>query len=390
MLLQQVAEALQSRRERGMLRGLRYDQGESASGVDFSSNDYLGLARSQELESLVSSEYSRAKAQSPVTNFGSTGSRLLSGDSLYAQRVEHKLQKFFGSESALLFNSGYDANLSLLSSLPQPDTVVLYDELVHNSCREGLRLCRAKSVLPFKHNSASDVSKLLRSEACRGKSVVIVVESLYSMDGDVAPIQLLCDLAEQHTHDALVVVDEAHGTGVFGRGGRGLCDQQGQASRVYCRVITFGKAVGAHGAAIVGPSMLRDYLLNYARPLIYSTSLPLHSLVCIDQAFEFMPQVSHDRQRALLELVELFRTLAIARNLPLAPSHSPIQAVLLPGNERVCQAAKQLQSRGFDLYPIRAPTVPSGEERIRVVLHWFNTSEQVQQLVDALHQVTLV
>lgn len=384
-LLQQLEHAVSSREKRGMLRTLRMDgQQQTNLMVDFSSNDYLGLARSRELESTVTAKYEEIKPE--LLNFGSTGSRLLSGDSAYAQQLENKLGKYFKCESALLFNSGYDANLSLLSSLPQADTVVLYDELVHNSCREGMRLCRSKTMLAFKHNSVEHCKQVLESQECQGKSVVIVVESLYSMDGDVAPIRALCDLASQWPHDCLVVVDEAHGTGVFGEAGRGLCDLEQQDQRVFCRIHTFGKALGCHGAVIVGPELLRKYLLNYARPLIYSTSLPVHSLVQISCAFDFMQCFAEQRQRDLFALVQKFRELAKQANIPLAPSESPIQAVMVSGNERVGFVAKQVQLKGFDVYPIRAPTVPAGEERIRVVLHSYNTPEEVEALVNALRE----
>lgn len=304
------------------------------------------------------------------------------------------LARFHDAESALLFNSGFDLNLGLYASMPQPGDIVVFDELVHSSIHEGLRLSRARSVA-FRHNDAGDLRRQLNMAIAErdtarpsgGKpSIIIAVESVYSMDGDCAPLAEFCDAADEV--GAAVVVDEAHGTGVFGREGRGWVAELGLEHRVFCRVHTFGKALGVHGAAVLGPQVLREYLINYARPLIYSTSLPTHSLVSVRCAYALMQREATQRQRQLQRLLAAFhrRSARLPPGRALA-SPSPIQAVVVPGNDACVAAAQLLQRRGFAVLPIRSPTVPAGSERLRIILHCHNTCEQVDALMDAIEDV---
>ncbi|KAL7431135.1 hypothetical protein ACHAXH_006320 [Discostella pseudostelligera] len=404
--------------------------------IDFASNDYLGLARCLEQHALVQSAY--GKLFTPDSHnidlyppmLGATGSRLLSGDSLLARSIESKLALIHQRPSALLFNSGYDANLSVLSSLPYREDcdAIVMDELVHNSLVMGVRMGRLKKerVFLFRHNDVSDLKRVLDEVTLSSSplaSTLIVVESVYSMDGDIAPLQNILDLAQ--VMGARVVVDEAHGSGVYGhtnvenlevidyenkvpsggddghamkdvpdktsKGGVGVLAALNLESHpaLLCSIHTFGKAAGCHGAVVAGSSTLISYLVNYARPFVYSTSLPPHSLISIQQAYEsMMGEVGEQRRKKVFRLVRIFReemSVALRTNFPkrfeLLPSPSPIQAIVVPGNEECISVCKYLRNEGnFDVYPIRSPTVAKGKERIRIVLHSHNHEDQVREL----------
>nr|WLJ60569.1 8-amino-7-oxononanoate synthase [Alexandrium pacificum] len=381
---------VEGRRARGLLRGLTV---RARGQVDFCSNDYLGFAGCPQLARDIDAALAAYRGSAGDCGLGSTGSRLLSGNSAYYEETEQMLAEFHNAESALLFNSGFDLNLGLYGYVPQPGDVVVYDELVHSSIHEGLRLSRAKSVA-FRHNDTGDLRRKLTSIAAerdmaassgRKPSIIIAVESVYSMDGDCAPLGEFCDAAEEV--GASLVVDEAHGTGVFGRQGRGWVAELGLEARVFCRVHTFGKALGVHGAVVVGPKVLREYLINYARPLIYSTSLPTHSLVSVRCAYALLRREADQRQLRLREVLAAFRA-RLARLPPgrALESPSPIQAVIVPGNAACVAAAQLLQRRGFSVLPIRSPTVPAGTERLRIILHWHNSCEEVHALMDAVEE----
>ena len=247
-----MAECLERRKAALTFRRLMLP---SPSAVDFSSNDYLGFARDAAIHQAVAQESAMYTSAG-----GSTGSRLLSGNSEYAEALERRIGDFHGFPSALLFNSGFDANYGVLSSVPQPGDVVIFDELVHNSMREGIRASRATSA-SFAHNNVSALRQQLqrhRSVSSTG-SLFVAVESVYSMDGDIAPLRNI--VAEAKAFHAEVIVDEAHGIGSQGDQGRGTVHQLGLTGDVFATIYTFGKALGAHGAAVVGSEVLRDYLI---------------------------------------------------------------------------------------------------------------------------------
>ncbi|KAJ3053255.1 hypothetical protein HK097_004690 [Rhizophlyctis rosea] len=339
-----------SRDKRGLLR--RVDPIPN-NKIDFSSNDYLGLARSKTLNAHFlhaltthASETTTSPTPSPNPLLGSTGSRLLNGDSNLAHSLETFLSNFHSSQSALLFNSGYDANLSLFSTLPQPGDLVLIDELVHASVHDGVR--------------------------------ILAVEACYSMDGDAAPLVEIVNCLEEFGGRAVLVVDEAHSTGVYGPQGKGLVASLNLESRIYARLVTFGKALGCHGAVILGSPTLRTYLINYARPLIYSTFISNHGLIAIKCAYQYLSQNAAQLQSHIHTNITHFRTtLTIPKPAYLLPSTSPIQGIVLPRNETVNRLAALLQDKGFDVRPIRSPTVPSGTERVRICLHVHNTREEI-------------
>ncbi|KAI8819350.1 pyridoxal phosphate-dependent transferase [Fimicolochytrium jonesii] len=412
----QLSVALSRRRAQNLLRSTPIPR---QGLTDFSSNDYLGLARTPQLHSHFLSALqhqapwqrrrfypgsddayqSSNTTQLPRETLGSTGSRLLTGNSSTALDLEQYLADYHSSPSALLFNSGYDANLSLLSTLPQPDGGVLHDEFVHASMHDGIRMCRARreNVRSFRHNDVEDLENVLvhmlgsEEEAAQNgrkycKTVVVAIESLYSMDGDIAPLREIATLLSRFDGRAILVVDEAHSTGTYGAGGRGLVSHLGLESKVFARLHTFGKAVGAHGAVVLGPAVLREYLCNYARPLVYSTMMAGHALLAIRCAYEVMEGEAEARQARLNGLIEVFKS--AMRDLPptveLLHSDTMVQGIVFPGNANVVMLAKVLQDKRFDVRPIRSPTVPVGTERVRVCLHAHNTAEEIQDLAVAL------
>ena len=333
---------------------------EAASLVDFTSNDYLGLAR---------------KVTGNENGGGATGSRLLSGNHAAHEALERYCAELFQGESALLFNSGYLANLGVLSCLPKRGDTLLYDERSHASIKDGLRLSPAKR-FSFRHNDLADLERLLQRA---GGTVWIVVEALYSMDGDHADLPAMVELAERH--GAYLVVDEAHSTGLYGAGGAGLACREGLQSEVLLRVHTFGKAVGLHGAVVVAPEEVKQYLVNRSRPFVYTTALPAGA--CRRLEGQLREMVGADGKRE--QLAELSARFRKALGLPDAGLWSPIVPWLCPGNAEVRDLAARVRAAGFDVRPILSPTVPAGEERLRIVLHSFNSTSQVDDLASLLH-----
>lgn len=358
---------LAARKEENAFRSLRVND----HLIDFCSNDYLGLAQrpSQEVGALPRS-----------AAWGATGSRLISGQTKVVASLEDYLADFHRGEAALIYTSGYTANLGLLSCLTTRHDTIIYDQLIHASLREGIQLARAKS-FNFKHNDLEDLSEKL--DRATGRKLV-VVESIYSMDGDAAPLTEMVDICQ--AAGAEMLVDEAHATGVCGVAGQGLVCALNLQDQVWARVHTFGKAIGAHGAAVVGSSLLRDYLVNFSRSFIYTTALPDPLLARIRWAYREMEQGVHSR--LLQQRVAQFKRAldpAIAKHF--IPSDSPIQCVVVPGNEAAKEMANTMQAAGFDIRAILSPTVPKGQERLRICLHSFNTEDQIYKLTKLMNQI---
>jgi 8-amino-7-oxononanoate synthase len=307
---------------------------------------------------------------------GSGGSRLLAGNSSYAEELENRLAEIHETQAAIIFNSGYDANVGLFSSVPARGDTILYDELVHASIHDGIRLSRAES-FPFRHNDIAHLQE--RLEHVKG-NIFVAVESVYSMDGDGAPLRELCEMCNKN--NASLIVDEAHATGVFGLG---LVQELKLQDKVFARVHTFGKAMGCHGAVIVGNSILKQYLVNYARSFIYTTALPLHSLVAIDCAYTLVEQ-SKEVLVKLHDNIKHFHEQASNVGGEWIESSSAIQSLIVPGNESVKKLALAIQAHNYDIRPIISPTVPKGKERIRICLHSYNTFAQIDQLLNMLKE----
>jgi 8-amino-7-oxononanoate synthase len=361
--------ALKALERRGRLRALS-----PRSGVDFSSNDYLGLAASRELAEAVARALDRGVA------VGAGGSRLLRGNDPEHEALEAEAQAFFGAESCLYFGGGFLANYALFSTLPARNDLVVHDALIHASVIDGMRAGKAATVAAA-HNDAQafdDAIGRWRSEGGTGRPW-IAVESLYSMDGDRAPLADLIAIARRH--DGMLVVDEAHATGVLGPDGRGLAHALEGAPDVIS-LHTCGKALGASGALLLAPRLVRDYLVNRARAFIYATAPSPLMAATVRAAL----RIVHDdpgRRERLANLVA-FAGRALERRCAITPSGSHIQPVILGTDERAVSIARALVAGGFDVRAVRPPTVPEGTARLRISLTLNAGEDATARLLDTL------
>ncbi|MFV8342482.1 aminotransferase class I/II-fold pyridoxal phosphate-dependent enzyme [Flavobacterium sp. XS2P39] len=363
---------LEIRKQNNALRELPL----SGKAIDFASNDYLGLSKSK----TIFHETHQYLIDNKNIQNGATGSRLLSGNHKVYQETENYIAQFHKCDSVLIFNSGYDANVGFFSSLPQKGDLIFYDELCHASIRDGIQLSNAKAY-KFKHNDFEDLERLI----LRNQNAVtyIVTESVFSMDGDTPNLEELVQLSEKH--NCYLVVDEAHALGVFGEKGEGLVQMLGLQDQVFARVMTFGKGLGCHGAAILGSPELRCYLVNFSRSFIYTTGLSPHSVATILLAYRHLDKeqqnieqlreniIHFNQEKNLLGLKQLF-----------VRSKSAIQSAIIPGNENVKSIAQKLQAKEFDVKAILSPTVPEGQERLRFCLHSFNSKENISEVLTLL------
>jgi 8-amino-7-oxononanoate synthase len=369
MIPEKLLLKLAQRHANGSMRELTVKKGL----VDFSSNDYLGF--SKKLKPETSSQH------------GATGSRLLTGQTEICQQLEQKIAAFHEVESALIFNSGYDANLGLISSVAQRGDLILLDELSHASIRDAIKLSDAKS-LKFRHNDLGHLAILLdKFSKEEGQEVYVITESVFSMDGDMPNLVELTDLVRKKDNVHLII-DEAHALGTVGNKGEGLVQSLGLQDEIFARIVTFGKAMGCHGAAILGGFDLNQYLVNFARSFIYTTALPQHALHCISSAYDHLQQ-EESTIRELQLLVQNFNRLVIQNGLKLRfrESATPIQTCIIEGNKNVKKASQRLQELGYDIRPILSPTVPAGEERLRICLHSFNTAGECEDMLGQLAQI---
>jgi len=367
-----IREALREREKAGLLRRLETAHG----GIDFCSNDYLGLARDRRLRDRVA-----ALAAESAAPQGATGSRLISGNHPAIEALETQLAGFYASEAALVFSSGYAANLGLLASLGGVVQTLVCDRLLHASAIDGGRLSGAKRVV-FAHNDMRDLKARL-GELRSGETAAVAVDTVYSMDGDFAPLEEIAVLAEEH--DAAVVVDEAHANGVLGPEGRGGVVAAGLQDRVLARVVTFGKALGLQGGAVLCSQDLREYLVNFARSFVFSTGVSPLWAASVQTVYDMLPDLNAEREQ-LLDNVSRFRERVAKSAQPWLPSESWIQCLRVPGARRITRVGGILRNRGLAALPIRAPTVPEGEERIRVCLHAHNTEEEIDLLFSAVDE----
>lgn len=364
-----LARHLDRLESRGRMRTLSL-----AQGVDFSSNDYLGLAR----DPILSEAFGNA-ARRRVHN-GSGGSRLLRGNCVEHESLEAKAASFFHAEAALFLGSGFSGNAALLSTLPQRGDLIVADELVHASAHVGMRQSKAKSVLAS-HNQAmafNDAIAGWRSYGGRG-TPWIVVESVYSMDGDVAPVADLMSIADRY--EGILIIDEAHSTGIFGPNGRGLT--AGIAGRENMIALhTCSKAMGVEGAIIVGPEIVKTYLINRAREFIYSTAPSPVIAEVVSAAIDRIGEADDLRLR-LSALTDHANTV-LCRPLDLPAPRSPIIPIIVHCDNRAVTIASALRRAGFDVRGIRPPTVPSGTSRLRVNLTLNATPADVDALASVL------
>lgn len=382
-----LAEKLETRAQNNALRKLPLPN----VLIDFSSNDYIGFSKNK---SIFEQTHQYLIDNDCIQN-GATGSRLLTGNHRVYQEAEKFIAQFHQTESALIFNSGYDANVGFFSSVPQKGDLILYDELCHASIRDGIQLSNAKSY-KFKHNDFENLERLIvnfnggnsdnignTSNFQLPTSIFIVTESVFSMDGDTPNLEELILLSEKH--NCHLVIDEAHALGVFGSTGEGLVQLLGLQDQIFARIMTFGKGLGCHGAAILGSQELKDYLVNFARSFIYTTGLSPHSVATILMAYQHL----ETEKRSIEKLRENSIHFNQEKNLlGLKPmfvrSKSAIQSAIIPGNQNVKSIANQIQEKGFDIKAILSPTVQEGQERLRFCLHSYNTKEEISEVLRLL------
>lgn len=347
--------------------------GKENSLIDFSSNDYLGFVKS---EVIFNKTHQFLVNNNSKVN-GATGSRLLSGNHKLYTEVEKQLAKLHNSEKALVFNSGYDANIGFFASVPQRGDIILYDEFIHASIRDGIQLSNAKS-FKFKHNDLIHLDEMLKRVQHNDSDIYVVTESVFSMDGDSPDLVTMSQIVNTHVNVHLIV-DEAHALGVFNFG---LIQKLQLENNIFARIITFGKGLGCHGAAILGSEQLQQYLVNFARSFIYTTGLSPHALATIKIAYEELA-FSNSLEK-LQENIQHFISESNRLQLSFIESSSAIHCCVISGNERVKNIALQLQKSGFEVKPILSPTVPLNQERLRFCLHAYNSKEEITDVLEKL------
>jgi 8-amino-7-oxononanoate synthase len=343
----EIERSLSALREEGLFRRLRRPE-----GIDLVSNDYLGFAEHPALVEAM-------RAALVDCGAGSGGSRLLRGHRAAFDRIEERLAAFSGAPASLLFGSGYAANLGLLQAVIGPEDLVLSDERNHASLIDGLRLAQGRRIVhPHLDLDAIEAHLLIP----RSGRAFVVTESVFSMDGDLSPIVELVDLAA--AYDALVIVDEAHATGLYGTRGSGRVEELGLRDRVLATVHTGGKALGSGGAWVAGPAALRDLLINRARSFLFSTA-PLPVLVAALEAALDLVAREPQRRSEVHRKAALLRNALGAERVP-AGGDSPIVPVMVGDNQAALDLQEGLAAAGFDARAVRPPTVPPGTARLRV------------------------
>ena len=369
-----LLQKLQQRESNNALRKLSLPN----DFIDFASNDYLGFAISE----TIFHQTHQLLLDKKILENGATGSRLLSGNHQLYDDAETFIAHFHQAETALIFNSGYDANVGFFSAVPQRNDLIVYDELCHASIRDGIQMSNARS-FKFQHNDLVDLEKLIQRHQTEFVEVYVVTESVFSMDGDSPDLERMAMLSDQY--GCHLVIDEAHALGVFGDKGEGLLQSLGLHHNVFARIMTFGKGLGCHGAAIVGSAELKSYLVNFARSFIYTTGLSPHSVATILVAYQHLENEKNTLQQ-LRHNISFFNQ--EKSRLSLKPlfvyNKSAIQSAIISGNDRVKNIAYQLQKNGFDVKPILSPTVPEGQERLRFCIHSYNSEKQISEVIELL------
>ncbi|MEP7005862.1 MAG: 8-amino-7-oxononanoate synthase [Sphingomonas bacterium] len=343
------------------------------SGVDFSSNDYLALASAPRLAEAIILAIARGV---PV---GSGGSRLLRGNAEEHEALEEEAARFFGAEAALFFSSGFAANAALFASLPQRGDLVVHDALIHASAHEGMKLGRAECVA-VTHNDPQAFEDAIISWRRGGGTgrPWIAVESLYSMDGDCAPLDALADIAARH--EAFLLIDEAHATGVFGADGRGLAGHlEGRENVITLR--TCGKALGCEGALLCGPMVVRDFLINRGRGFIFSTAPSPLMASAVGESLRIVADEPERRERLWALVAAAERALAPSG---VVPSGSQLLPLILGDDALTMRVAAAVQAAGFDVRGIRPPTVPAGTSRLRISITLNVTLAEIEALGGAV------
>ncbi|HID22095.1 MAG TPA: 8-amino-7-oxononanoate synthase [Planctomycetaceae bacterium] len=342
---------------------------------NFASNDYLNLAHDERLHAAARETLDRA-------GVGARASALVSGRTDWHQRLEQRLARFEGQPAALLFPTGYAANLGTISALVEPDDVIFCDRFNHASLVDGCRLSGAR-LRVYRHTRLETLRRALQK--CTARRRWIVTDTVFSMDGDWAPLPELCELSERY--EAPLIIDEAHATGVLGPSGRGVAEWQGVEDRVAVRVGTLSKAVGCLGGFVSGSRELVDWLWNRARTQVYSTALPPSVCAAACRAIDIIEEEPERRERLLAASAEFRRRLNAAGIETIPSAAGPIVPVLLHQPDRATHVATELERRGFFVAAIRPPTVPQGTSRLRITLTAAHSRDDLQQLADTLAEV---
>lgn len=344
--------------------------------VVFSSNDYLGFAHHSELKKASIEAIKKYGT-------GSTGSRLITGNCPLHTELEEELKKFKSVEASLLFNSGYQANLSLITALADRDTEIYCDKLNHASIIDGCILSRAK-LIRYKHCDFTHLEELLEKSTCEKK--LVITEGIFSMDGDIAPVNDIAYIANKY--NATVIVDDAHGIGAIGKYGRGILDALNIKTKRIIEVVTFGKAFAGSGAAVTGSKELIDYLINKARPFIYTTALPPAVSASTIRAMKLIDE--EDGMTARVKLWDnshKLRTGLVDAGFDIAKSQTHIIPVMIGDDKKTTDVSKKLLELGYFVQAIREPTVPKGTARLRISVSAKHKEEDITGLINALKKV---
>ena len=373
--LEQLSAKNQYRSIPDLVHQGRYIMRENRKMLNMSSNDYLGLASNENLRQSFLQQYA-----DNFPSFTSSSSRLLTGNFPVYTVLEQFIAQRFQRESALLFNSGYHANLGILPALTTTKSLILADKLVHASMIDGIRLSQCE-FFRYRHNDYEHLKSLLEKNAGKFDRTFIVTESVFSMDGDVADLNYLAQLKTQFPNTYLYV-DEAHAIGVYGKNGLGIAEQANVIADIDLLVGTFGKALASMGAYVVCDQILKECLINQMRPLIFSTALPPFNVAWTHFIFERLPQFS--KERTHLEQLSAFLRQEVEHRTQIMPSQTCIVPYILGKNDATLAKAKDLQEQGYYCLPIRPPTVPKDTSRIRLSLTADMTMDEVKQFVACL------
>ncbi|PIQ91099.1 MAG: 8-amino-7-oxononanoate synthase [Candidatus Omnitrophica bacterium CG11_big_fil_rev_8_21_14_0_20_41_12] len=380
-----IEEFLKNRQEQGLLRKLRPATSRQNGKInfggrqyfDFSSNDYLGLSGHAELKKAALEAIDKS-------GVGACASRLLSGDAEIFHQLEEAIAAFKGKEAALVFNSGYQANVGIISALFTKEDCIFCDRLNHASIIDGILLSQAK-FFRFRHNDCQHLELLLKKERNKFKNALIVTESIFSMDGDRAPLKELVKLKEKF--NCQIMVDEAHATGIFGQNGSGLVEEEGLSDSIDLIMGTFSKALAGFGAYLATSKTTVDYLVNTCRSFIYSTALP-PSVIASNLASLKLIKDEPQRRKTLLSMAEMLREKLEAKGFCIKGA-SQIIPVILGDNLRALEFAKKIQEKGYWVMPVRPPTVPVGQARLRISLSYCHEQETLNKLIEVISEIRI-
>lgn len=374
MLPQNLVDYIKERKAQNNLRELLSIDYKT----DFFSNDYLGYAKNKIIFKSAASITTKLGNQ----YLGSTGSRLISGNHELFEILEDKTKDILNAEAALFFNSGYDANMGLLSAILKPKDVIFYDELCHASIRDGLHMSSSKTY-KFKHNNYQDLISKIESQQNRlhSQNIYIITESVFSMDGNCSDVAQLVDISKKFK--AYLIIDEAHALGVCGPDYKGLSYEF--STEIFARIYTCGKSLGTHGGFVLGSKALKEYLINFSRPFIYTTAAsPLHvaQIIAALDYFENQDEEKLELKQNIIFFKDKVKQLRFSHIS--STNDTAIQSIKISGNTQAKTLASKLQKEGFGVKAILSPTVPKGQERIRICLHNYNTTIEIDSLIKSI------